>query len=134
MKARKIFILMLFFFIFFILYSYNKNIFKDIGPHGGRVKSAGSYNIEMKVASHNFQAFLLDNQLNPISNKGMTCEIRFFLCDSSTIDIDLKPFGDDAFMVESSLKGYYYYNVVFHVFGKQIKAKFEDENLIVLNK
>lgn len=134
MRTQKIFILMFFLSLFLILYAYNRNAYNDIGPHGGRVKSVDNYNVEMKVTNHNFQAFLLDHQLNPISNEGVTCEMRFFLSEGSTLDVDLKAFGDDGFVVESSLKGYHFYNVIFYAFGKQIKAKFEDENFIVLNK
>lgn len=134
MKKKPVYIIISLLLVGLFLYSYKSSVYNDIGPHGGRVKNVGNYNIEMKVASPNYQAFLLDNRLNPISNKGVTCEMRFFLYDSSTLDIDLKPFGEDGFIVESGIAGYHFYNVIFYAFGKQIKAKFEDENVIVLNK
>lgn len=134
MKTKRFFIVIFFLSFIAILYSYSRIIYDDIGPHGGIVKSVGNYNIEMKVSKPDFQAYLLDSRLNPISNKGMSCEIRFYLYDSSTLDIDLKPFGEDGFVMESGINGYHYYNVIFSFFGKQIRAKFEDENVIVLNK
>lgn len=134
MKAKIAVIIMLFFFIGIISYSYTKSIYDNEGPHGGRLKSVDNFNIEVKVVSPGFHVYLLDKQLNSINNKGMSCEIRFFLYDNTILDVALKPFGNDGFMVESSLTGYHSYNVIFYAFGKQIKAKFEAENIIVLNK
>jgi|ERR1035437_6922964 len=105
-----------------------------IGPHGGKVKKTENFNIE-KIQSHeNLYVFLLDNNFKPMSNKGITGEIRFYFLDKTTSDIPLKPFEADGFVVGINDTGYHSCRITFLISGKSISAKFDNESLIVLNK
>ncbi len=64
-----------------------------VGPHGGKVKTSGIYNIEMKNSYPNLYVFLFDSRLRPISNKGILCESKFIFADSSSSVSPVKPFG-----------------------------------------
>jgi hypothetical protein len=111
------------------------NLFQTTsGPHGGRLQQVENFNIEIKTSSPEFYAYLLNKQFNPIGNKGVSCEIRFYFPDSTDLDVTLKPYQNDGFRMESSLSGYQSYRVLFNAFGKTISAKFENENAIVLKK
>lgn len=104
------------------------------GPHGGRLQQAEKFNIETKISYSEIYAYLLNKQCKPISNKEITCEIKFFFPDSTAFVSNLKPYGEDGFKIESNITGYQSYRVSFNAFGKIISAKFENENLIVLKK
>lgn len=101
------------------------------GPHGGKLKRAGEFNIELKTSYPDFYAYLLDKKYGSTSNKGITCEIKFMFPDSTFQDISLKPYQEDGFKMVSTVSGYYSYRVVFNVSGKYISANFEDDNVIV---
>lgn len=104
------------------------------GPHGGRVQKAENFNIESKSSYPFFYAYLLNDQNKPISNKDIACEIKFFLTDSTILDFPLKPFGEDGFRIESTIRDYNSYRINFHAFGRNISSKFENENAIVRKK
>lgn len=109
-----------------------KTIFaQDLGPHGGRIEKAENYNIEMKTDYTHFYTYLLTKKNKSINNKSISCEIRFFLLDGTTIDLPLKPFGDDAFVIDYFADDYGSFRVTFQVAGKAVSAKFENEKLLV---
>ncbi|MBI4944969.1 MAG: hypothetical protein HY840_01055 [Bacteroidetes bacterium] len=102
----------------------------SLGPHGGTVKHAGNYNIEMKNPYGNFYAYLLDKKLKPISNKGVSCEVKFFFSDNTNTDAVLKPQGDDAFFAETMFQ-YQSCRITFNVFGNVVSAQFSNETPMV---
>ena len=104
------------------------------GPHGGRLQQVDDFYIEMKISSPEFYAYLLNKQYKPISNNGVSCEIRLFFPDSTDLEVTLKPFKEDGFRMESSVSGYQSYRVMFKAFGKTISAKFENENNMAQEK
>ena len=66
-----------------------------VGPHGGKVKTAGIYNIEMKNSYPNLYVFLLDSRLRPISNKPTLCirEIKSLVIFPDGIKKSIQPFS-----------------------------------------
>ena len=104
------------------------------GPHGGAMKQADNYYfIEMKNPYGNFFAYLLDKNYKLMSNKGISCEVRFFAHDNTTTDVALKPFGEDGFSAEVSIP-YQSCRITFQVFGKPVTTLFENETLMVEKK
>ena len=97
------------------------------GPHQGIVKSGGEYNIEMKNSPQNFYTFLLDKKNNPISNKGISCEVRFVFADNTGVVKYLEPYGEDGFSLASGAPNFLSCRIYFNVLGKTISAKFENE-------
>ena len=128
MKTKLIFLALLLIFIFVLLGFVHYQ--PSIGPHGGTVKQTENYNIEMKNPYGNFYAYLLDKKLKSISNKGISCEVKFFLADNTNIDIVLKPQGDDSFFTETTVQ-YQSCRITFNLFGKMVSAKFENETPMV---
>ena len=104
------------------------------GPHGGRLQQTEKFNIETITYNSEFYAYLLDKQYKPISNKGVTCKIRFLFPDSTNIDVTLMPYKEDGFRVESSVSGYHSYRIIFYAFGEDISAKFENQIATVQKK
>jgi len=104
-----------------------------VGPHGGTVQQVEKYQIEMKNPFPNFYAYLLDNKSKPISNKSISCNVRFFFPDNTSMDAELKQFGDDGFSLESATAKFYACRITFNVFGKNVSARFESESAIVQN-
>lgn len=104
------------------------------GPHNGIVKPAGGYNIEMKNTYDYFFAYLLDKNQEPISNKGIQCEVRFILADTTSTILSLKPFEEDGFSAATQSIKFSSCRIYFKVKGKLISAQFENQNLIVEKK
>lgn len=103
----------------------------DTGPHGGIVKPAQQYNIEVKTAYPSIYAYLLDDKKNPISNKKIECTISFLMPDNTNFDVQPKPYLEDGFVVESGSTVYHSCRVTFNVQGKSVSALFENQNVIV---
>lgn len=104
------------------------------GPHGGTVKPAGEYYIEMKNPGGGMYAFLLNKDLKPISNKGITCRARLLHTDRAVTDVKLSFFGSDGFFVELIPRYYVTSTVIFTLPDKELSAEFENEVLFVDKK
>ena len=105
-----------------------------LGPHGGRVKEAGIFNIETKNTVTDLYAFLLDKKLKPIANKGISCSGKFILTDSTSVIIPLRPLGEDGFSMSLGSLRYASCRISFNVSGKIYSTLFENENLIATKK
>lgn len=116
-----------------ILYSVNRYQ-ATTGPHGGELKPAENFHIELEEAFPNLHCYLLDQKLLPVSNEGVLCEIRFFLPNETSVELNLKPFLNDGFILESNSIKYSSCRVTFNMSGKFFSAKFDKENLIVHDK
>lgn len=104
------------------------------GPHGGSLKPAENFYIEMKTSYPGFYTYLLNRQCKPIGNKGISCEMKFLFPDSTNLDVELQPYLEDGFRTESNILGYHSCRVTFHAFDKVISAWYENENAIVQKK
>jgi|ERR1035437_3365194 hypothetical protein len=124
-------------FILATLFFYAFKPFQTVtgGPHGGTLKQVENYHIELKKVNSSIYTYLLDPKLKPISNKEMSCTIKFFLPDSATMDVAMKPSGADGFISESNAFAYQSCKVIFKMPERSISAIFENENIIVnINK
>ena len=101
------------------------------GPHGGKLKRAENYLIELKMFNADLYTYLLDQKLMPVGNKGISCEIKFFTPDSAYVNTVLKPFREDGFILESNTIVYQSCKVIFKVPGKSVSANFDNENVMV---
>ena len=104
------------------------------GPHGGIVKNAEGYYIEMKNnPDTSFVSYLLNKKLKTVSSKGISGEVKFFSPDSTTLNVQLKPGDKNAFTAKPPL-GFYACKITFNVFGKSLSATFEKQNQTALKK
>ena len=110
------------------LVSWNK--LSSTGPHGGTLKKAGNYFIEMKTVEKFFYAYLLDKKLKSIDNKNVSGEVKFFMSDSTNFNVSLKRNTDDAFTCENLARSNSC-KITFLVFGNSVSAKFENSALLV---
>lgn len=103
-------------------------------PHGGTVKDAGNFKIEAKTSSPYFYAFLLDKKNTPLSNKGISCEVRFIFSDHTDMKFAMTPFDDDGFIVKLITQEFIQSQVQFNVHGESVTAKFDNQNFVVRKK
>lgn len=104
------------------------------GPHGGTVKKAGDFYIEMKNnPDTSFFAYLLNKKLKTVSNKGISAEVKLFFPDSTALDVPLKPVAGNAFTAKI-IPGFSTCKITFLVFGKEVSALFDKETQIVQKK
>ncbi|MFN3665438.1 MAG: hypothetical protein ACK4S0_04730 [Sediminibacterium sp.] len=71
---------------------------KHGSPHGGTVKSAGGFHIEVSVKDGMVMAYLLDANEKTIKNKGVTGTAVIQMADGKTSTITLTPSGNEGFM------------------------------------
>lgn len=104
------------------------------GPHGGIVKKAEGYYIEMKNnPDTSFFAYLLSKKQKTISNQNISGEVQLFFPDSTTLDVKLTPIAGNGFTAKV-LTGFYACKITFHVFEKEVSAQFEKQSQIVQRK
>ena len=108
-----------------------KPINNSDGPHGGKIKPSGNYNIELNSTSETIYAYLLDKNSASLPNKNVQCEIKFIFSDSSSTILPLKPYNNDGFSMSVGFLKFYTCRVYFTVGGKMVSAQFENDNLIV---
>jgi hypothetical protein len=101
--------------------------------HGGTVKSAGDYHIELVEESGKLQVYLLDNRERAIHLKGVTGLAIFRNGDVTTGTQRLTPIGDTYF--EIPLKGQPFSAIIinFKINGQSVIAKFDKDSRSALN-
>ncbi|MFL5753419.1 MAG: hypothetical protein ACJ76F_08430 [Bacteroidia bacterium] len=99
------------------------------GPHGGKVKEAGTgYKIEMLYSRGNFYTFLLDANSKPMGNKGISCELNICFNTCENENHVLKIFSTDGFSAEDMLvKDFYSCMIIFTLNEEKIRAEFYNE-------
>jgi hypothetical protein len=103
------------------------------GPHGGIVKIAGDYKIEMLNSSFGLSVYLLDARERAIGNDKIMCKVEFLFPDSSSITYVLKPYGADGFEIDWGTFEFYTCKIYFYVDGKSVSAWFDNPNTVVRN-
>jgi len=96
------------------------------GPHGGVLKKTGDYYIEMKNPENYFFAYLLDKKLKTVSNKTILADVRFFMPDSTVVDVKLMPGPDNSFTTKS-IPGFTACKIIFKISDNEISASFENQ-------
>jgi hypothetical protein len=101
--------------------------------HGGTVKSAGDYHIELVEESGKFRVYLLDSRERAIDLQGVTGLAIFRNGDVTTGTQRLTPIGGAYF--EIPLKGQPYSAIIinFKVNGQSAIAKFDKDNRSAAN-
>ena len=102
-----------------------------IGPHGGIVREAGQYHIEIRSEYTCLYVFLLDGKTVPIPNRGILCELRVLFPDNTDTRLLLKPYGTDGFFIRLGSQRFQTYKICFNVFGENVSTEFNTENLVV---
>lgn len=105
----------------------------DNGPHGGALKKSGDHYIEMKNPEGYFFAYLLDKKLKTVSDKQMTAEVRFFMPDSTVVDVKLAP-GVDKSYTTKSIPGFVTCKITFKAGSTEISAIFENNEQVAQSR
>jgi len=104
------------------------------GPHGGTLKKAEGYFIEMKNFEKILSVYLLNEKLKAVPVKDVSGEVKLFFADHTDIIIPLKHSSEDVFTCKLP-EGMFSYKVTFNgVISKPISATFENSGQVVLKK
>lgn len=99
---------------------------KHGSPHGGTVKSAGDFHIEVSVKDGMVMAYLLDGKEKAMKNKGVSATAVIQMADGQTSSITLIPSGNEGFMYTlDKAKKYNKAIVTFTTGGKTASASFD---------
>lgn len=99
---------------------------KHGSPHGGTVKSAGDFHIEVSVKDGMVMAYLLDGKEKAMKNTGVAGTAVIQLADGQTSTITLIPNGNEGFMYTlDKAKKYNKAIVTFTSGGKTASASFD---------
>lgn len=97
-------------------------------PHGGTVKTAGDYHIEMVMAKDKMTIYLLDGKEKAIPNKGVTGKATLQFEDKTSVTVDLSTMGNDGFSITNDkINTFTSCVITFKVNGKTATAKFKAE-------
>lgn len=99
---------------------------KHGSPHGGTVKSAGDFHIEVTVKDGMVMAYLLDGKEKAMKNTGVTGTAVIQMADAKTSTINLITSGNEGFMYTlDKSKKYNKAIVTFATGGKTASASFD---------
>ncbi len=99
---------------------------KHGSPHGGTVKSAGDFHIEVSVKDGMVMAYLLDAKEKAMKNTGVTGTAVIQMSDGQTSTITLIPSGNEGFMYNLDKKKKYNKAIVtLTTGGKTASASFD---------
>jgi hypothetical protein len=99
---------------------------KHGSPHGGTVKSAGDFHIEVNMKDGMVMAYLLDAKEKAMPNSGVTATAVIQMADGQTSTVTLIPNGKEGFMYTlDKAKKYNKAIVTFTTAGKTASASFD---------
>jgi hypothetical protein len=99
---------------------------KHGSPHGGTVKSAGDFHIEVSIKDGMVMAYLLDGKEKAMKNTGVTGTAIIQTANGQTSNITLIPNGNEGFMYTlDKAKKYNKAIVTFTSGGKTASASFD---------
>jgi hypothetical protein len=105
------------------------------GPHGGRLKTAGNYKIELFGCDDHIEAYLFDRDTNAISNNNVSGNVEFFYNGQATLSCPLVHYGMDGFTAKIPANTFLYSKPTFNIdVGVIVTEKFENECLMSAGK
>lgn len=126
MKKITIVIALMFIASFATFAQHSTGAHKHGSPHGGTVKSAGDFHIEVSYKDGMLMAYLLDGKEKTLKNTGVKATAVIQTADAKTLSITLIPGGDDSFMYTlDKAKKYNKAIVTFTTSGKTASASFD---------
>lgn len=106
---------------------------KPQGPHGGVVKKAENYFIEMKSDEKNLSAYLFDRKLKAIEADDLRGDVMFYFRDSTNLSAPLSLSANNEFKCVPPA-GYYSCKIRFTLANKSISANFFNPLQVALKK
>ncbi len=103
---------------------------KGFGPHGGRLKSAGNYKIELFGCDDHLEIYLFDRDTNAINNNGIIGTVEFYFNGSTTLISTIARYGVDGFTARIPSMNFMYSKPALDINGTFIVTqKFDNECL-----
>jgi hypothetical protein len=115
---------------FLLLFTSITTVFghEEKGPHGGVMKDAGNYHIELLVRDGKMTVYLLDEKANAISTSGITGTAILQFADQTSATVQLTS-TKEAFEVKNEKSSQYTVAIIsFKINGKSISAKFNNKS------
>lgn len=110
--------------------TFSQTVTDPAAPHGGRIKAAGNYFVELLFSSEKTYVYLLDQKVKPVSNQGISGKIIFQQADNIVTASELIPLKEEGFIAKVSVPAYVSCTVNFEVRGKKISAAFDNAESI----
>jgi hypothetical protein len=104
------------------------------GPHGGRLKTAGTYKIELFGCNDHIEVYLFDRDTNAISNNNVSGSVEFFYSGQATLNCPLVHYGMDGFTAKIPANTFLYSKPTFNMNNVIVTEKFENECLMSAGK
>lgn len=93
-------------------------------PHGGSIKTADNYKVEMVDCYEYVEVYLYELDMCPVLNRGFSGQIDFYFPNNDCYSSKLYYYGVDAFTAEVTQHCYTGCSVNLHGVGVSIKAEF----------
>ncbi len=103
---------------------------KDIGPHGGRLKTTGNYRIELFGCENYLEVYVFDIDNEAINNANIKGDVEFFYQNQATLSYLLVKYGMDGFTAKIPVTTFYQCRVSLDINSEFIVTeKFDNECL-----
>lgn len=94
--------------------------------HGGQVKPAGDYYIEVVNCSGYLEVYVYAPGMYPLRNSSFYGQVDLFYPDSSCVTEKLFPYSNDRFTAEPKRESFTSCDVIIHAKGLPLRATFTD--------
>ena len=103
---------------------------KGFGPHGGRLKTVGNYQIELFGCDDYIEVYLFDADTNADDNNDINGNVEFYYNQQSTLISMLARYGMDGFTSKIPINTFLYCKPALDIGGHIIVTeRFENECL-----
>ena len=101
-----------------------------LGPHGGRLKIAGNYKIELLGCENYLEVYVFDIDTEAVNNANIKGNIEFFYRDQATLSYPLVKYGMDGFTAKIPITTFFQCRVSLDINSEFIVTeKFDNECL-----
>ena len=111
-----------------VLFLYVEAQQSGFGPHGGRLKRTGNYQIELFGCDNYLEVYLFDRDTNAINNNDIKGTVVFYYSGEASLSSTLIRYGMDGFTAKIPTDTFLYCKPSFDIKGEYIISdKFENE-------
>ncbi|AMR29350.1 hypothetical protein A0257_21120 [Hymenobacter psoromatis] len=97
-----------------------------VAPHGGVVRSAGAYHLELLMQATSLDVYLLGAKMSAVPNRGTTGSVLVQLANNTTATLPLVPAGADHFSAKLPTGAKVRTAIVtLNASGKTVNARFD---------
>jgi hypothetical protein len=105
-----------------------------LGPHGGRLKPAGNYKIELFGCENYLEVYVFDRDTEAVNNSNISGSVEFFYKEQAILSYPLVRYGMDGFTAKIPLTAFFQCRVSLNIDSEFIVTEIFDNECMNTNR